>query len=110
MMMDRNRLIVAVLIGLGLLFLAAGAIFVDLGRTTYTGPPNADLDTAYANYRNVLGPALAHFGILLFVGGLFWAAVFLEMADPFVRLFLLILGFVALLLVLSGSNSIFGLP
>ncbi len=107
-MMDRNRLIVAGLIGFGLLLLAVGAIVVDWGNTDYVGPANPDLDVTYANYRNVLGPALSHFGAFLFVGGLFWAAVFMDTADPFLRLFLLILGFVALLLVLANSPTIFG--
>jgi hypothetical protein len=110
MMMDRNRLIVTVLIGLGLLLLAIGAILVDSAQQTYVGGPTPEQAVQNANLENFWGPAVAHFGIFLFVGGLFWAAVFMESADPFVRLFLLILGFVALLLVLAGSNTIFGIP
>lgn len=107
-MMDRNRLIVAGLIGLGLLFLAIGAILVDVSRMDYATTPPDDVRASNNNLANVWGPAIGHFGALLFVGGLFWAAVFMDTADPFVRLFLLILGFVALLLVLANSPTIFG--
>ncbi len=109
-MMDRNRLIVAGLIGLGLFFLAIGAILVDMSNMEYpsTSPPSPEVIASNNNLERVWGPAIAHFGALLFVGGLFWAAVFMDTADPFVRLFLLILGFVALLLVLANSPTIFG--
>ncbi|MGQ0797891.1 MAG: hypothetical protein ACT4OI_08540 [Methanobacteriota archaeon] len=106
--MDRNRLIVAGLIGLGLFFLAIGAILVDMSNMAYPTAPPAEVIASNNNLANVWGPAIAHFGILLFVGGLFWASVFMDTADPFVRLFLLILGFVALLLVLANSPAIFG--
>lgn len=110
-MMDRNRLIAAALIGLGLLFLAIGAILMDVGNTNWVPPGPTDQERVAAqNLVDVWGPAVAHFGMFLFVGGLFWAAIFMETADPFVRLFLLILGFVALLLVLAGSSTIFGVP
>jgi len=107
-MMDRNRLIVAGLIGLGLFFLAIGAILVDMSNMDYPTAPPPEVIASNNNLRLVWGPAIAHFGALLFVGGLFWAAVFMDTADPFVRLFLLILGFVALLLVLANSPTIFG--
>jgi len=111
MMMDRNRLISAALIGLGLLLLAVGAILVDMGNQNWVPPSPTDAERVAAeNLRDVWGPAVTHFGMFLFVGGLFWAAIFMETADPFVRLFLLILGFVALLLVLAASPTIFGRP
>jgi len=46
--------------------------------------------------------------MFFFVIGLVGAAVFVEDMDIFVRLFLLIVGFVALLLVLANSPTIFG--
>jgi len=107
-MMDRNRLIVAGLIGLGLFFLAVGAILVDMSNMDYPSAAPPEVIASNNNLERVWGPAIAHFGALLFVGGLFWAAVFMDTADPFVRLFLLILGFVALLLVLANSPTIFG--
>ena len=107
-MADRNKMIAALGIGLGLLFLAVGAIATDIANTSYVGGPTPEQDVANDNLRFVWGPLITHFGMFLFVGGLFWAAIFMESADPFVRLFLLILGFVALLLVLAGSASIFG--
>ena len=46
--------------------------------------------------------------MFFFLLGLVAAAVFIEELDIFVRLFLLILAFVALLLVLANSPTIFG--
>ncbi len=94
-------------IGVGLLLLAGGAVLSDFGNQSYVNPtPEQTVNSQ--NLRNVWGPALAHIGMFFFVGGLFIAAIFLETADPFVRLFLLILGFVALLLVLANSPTLFG--
>jgi len=44
------------------------------------------------------------------VFGLLAAAVFMEDIDVFARLFLIILGFLALLLILASSTTIFGVP
>jgi len=100
---------VAAVIALGLLFLMVGAILVDLSHTVLAGnPPPQDQVIANENLGLVWGPAVAHFGIFLFVLGLFAAAVYVEDLDIFVRLFLLIVAFVALLLVLANSPTIFG--
>jgi hypothetical protein len=48
--------------------------------------------------------------MFLFVIGLISAAVFFENLDVFVRLFLVILSFLAVLLILAGSTTIFGVP
>jgi len=109
MMMDRKKMLVAALIAAGLLFLMIGAILVDVSRTVLAGtPPPPDQVISYTNLGRVWGPAVAHFGIFLFVLGLVAAALMLEDIDVFVRLFLLIVAFVALLLVLAGSTTIFG--
>lgn len=105
--MDRNRLLVVAAIGLGLFFLMAGAVLSDMSNARVAGETQ-DQTNARLNLGSVWGPSLAHVGMFFFVGGLFMAAIFLEETDPFVRLFLLILGFVALLLVLANSPTIFG--
>jgi hypothetical protein len=48
--------------------------------------------------------------MFLFVIGLLSAAIFFENLDVFVRLFLVILSFLAVLLILAGSKTIFGVP
>lgn len=108
MMMDRRKVMVAAVIALGLLFLMIGAILVDVSRTAPRPGEPADAALARADLANVWGPLVAHFGIFLFVLGLFAAAVYVEDLDVFVRLFLLIVAFVALLLVLANSPTIFG--
>jgi hypothetical protein len=109
MMMDRKKMLAAALIAAGLLFLMIGAILVDVSRTALAGtPPPADQVLSYTNLGRVWGPAVAHFGIFLLVLGLIAASLMVEDMDVFVRLFLLIVAFVALLLVLAGSTSIFG--
>ncbi len=105
--MDRNRLVVLAAIGLGLFFLMAGAILSDMSNSRVNGE-TTDQQFARENLGLVWGPAIAHVGMFFFVGGLFLAAIVLEEMDPFVRLFLLILGFVALLLVLANSPTLFG--
>jgi len=107
MMTNRTKMMVAAAIGLGLLFLAAGAMVVDLGKQVLVNP-TAEQTAANANLRVFIGPAIAHFGMFLFVIGLIGGALFLEELDIFVRLFLLIVAFVALLLVLANSPTIFG--
>ena len=108
MMMGRTRMMVAAAIGLGLLFLAVGAMVVDLGKQVLVSPTQ-EQTAANANLRVFIGPAIAHFGMFLFVVGLIGAALFLEEMDIFVRLFLLIVSFVALLLVLANSPTLFGI-
>lgn len=108
MMMNRRKVMVAALIAAGLLFLMLGAILVDVSHTAPRPGEPADAALNRLDLGNVWGPAIAHFGIFLFVLGLVAAALMLEDIDVFVRLFLLIVSFVALLLVLAGSKTIFG--
>ncbi len=103
MMMDRKKTLIAASIVIGLFLLFIGAVIVDSSRlSSDAGTPAGD-DRA-----NVWGPAVSHAGMFFFVIGLVGAAVFVEDMDIFVRLFLLIVGFVALLLVLANSPTIFG--
>ncbi|MGI0148591.1 MAG: hypothetical protein ACREDF_03545 [Thermoplasmata archaeon] len=109
MMMDRRRLVGAALV-LGLFFLFLGAFLVDLSHAAPNPGESAEAGIARENLGLVWGPAVAHFGMFLFVVGLIAAAAFVEEMDVFVRLFLVILAFVALLLVLASSSTIFGVP
>lgn len=109
MMMDRSKLIVGGFIVLGLLLLAAGAIATDLGRQQLINA-TAEQIAGQTNLRVAYGPAIAHFGMFLLVVGLLGAVVFLQELDVFARLFLLLLAFVALLLILANSSTIFGPP
>ncbi len=103
MMMSRKKVLVAASITLGLFLLFVGAVLIDASRLT------SNVGTASGtDLRNAWGPALAHAGMFFFVIGLVGAAVFMEDMDIFVRLFLLIVAFVALLLVLASSPTIFG--
>lgn len=103
MMMDRKKMFVGIVIAFGLLLLFAGAVVIDTSKlSSNAGTPSGD------DLGNTWGPAIAHAGMFFFVLGLVAAAVFLEEMDIFVRLFLLILAFVALLLVLANSPTIFG--
>ena len=108
MMMDRKKMLVAAMIAAGLLFLMVGAILVDVSRAAPRPGEPADVVLNRADLANVWGPAIGHFGIFLFVLGLVAASLLIEDMDVFVRLFLLIVAFVALLLVLAGSTTIFG--
>lgn len=109
MMMDRSKVIVGGFIVLGLLLLAAGAIATDLGRRQlFNATQEQVIDQT--NLRVAWGPAIAHFGMFLLVVGLLGAVLFLQELDVFARLFLLLLAFVALLLVLANSSTIFGPP
>ncbi len=108
MFMDRKRMGIGFLLIAGLLFLAAGAMLVDASRSQFASTPTPEQSAAQANLGLVWGPAIAHFGMFLLVAGLLGAAILLEDLDVFVRLFLLILSFVALLLVLASSPTIFG--
>jgi uncharacterized membrane protein len=109
MMMDRRRL-VGLMIVIGLLFLMIGAIFVDWSRTNPPGVETPEARAARLDRATVWGPMAAHIGMFLFVIGLISAAVFFENLDVFVRLFLVILSFLAVLLILAGSTTIFGVP
>ena len=108
MMMDRRRLVGAVIV-IGLFLLFVGAILVDLSHASV---PNetAEAAAARANLGLVWGPLVAHAGMFFLVLGLLAAAVFMEDMDVFVRLFLVILAFLALLLILASSSTIFGVP
>jgi len=107
MMMDRRRL-VGLAIVLGLFFLMVGALLVDASHAKYDTTEPAEATRARQNLGVVWGPAVAHVGMFLFVIGLISAAVFFEELDIFVRLFLVILSFLAVLLILAGSTTIFG--
>lgn len=109
MMMDRRRL-VGLAIVVGLVFLLAGAILVDESHARPNPGETQEALIARENLGLVWGPAVAHIGMFLFVIGLISAAVFFEELDIFVRLFLVILSFLAVLLILAGSTTIFGVP
>jgi hypothetical protein len=105
-MMSRNRMmgmLVYLVVGLGLLFLMVGATMSLLARETVTNPPAWQADWA-----NVWGPAAWNFGMFLFLGGLIGFTMTNEHMDPFVRLFLMVILFVAILLVLVKSLFVFG--
>ena len=97
-------------IGLGLLLFMAGAIVMHMGNQNYPAgtPPTPEQVAGNANLRQVWGPSLMDIGMFFFVGGLLLAGIALEDLDPFVRLFLLILAFIALLLILASPSTIFG--
>lgn len=110
MMMDRKKLLVGIAIAFGLFLLFVGSVLVDMSNAAVVDPgaePD-DQRVARENLGLVWGPAVAHAGMFFFIVGLIGAAVFIEEMDAFVRLFLLILAFVALLLVLASSPTIFG--
>ncbi len=94
-------------IGLGLLLLMAGGVVFNLGNARVINETQAQ-QYARENQQNVWAPILWDVGMLFFVGGLVLAGLLLEEVDPFVRLFLLILAFIALLLVLASPTTIFG--
>lgn len=96
---NRGRMIVALLVALGLIFFMAGAIVAKVGRMQNS--PNLDL-------QNVWGPSITAIGMFFFLIGLLLAALALDDLDPFVRLFLLILAFVAVLMLLANPSILFG--
>jgi hypothetical protein len=104
---DRSKMMALFGIGFGLLLVAGGAMVADLGNMVYPTATTPEQDANNANLQQVWGPLITHAGMFFFVGGLFIGAFFWETADPFVRLFMLILGFVALLLVLASTTTIF---
>ena len=109
MFMDRRRL-VGLMIILGLFLLLAGAMLTDLSRTRVAGTEPPEAIAARENLGLVWGPLAGHWGMFFLVFGLLAAAVFMEDIDVFARLFLIILGFLALLLILASSTTIFGVP
>jgi len=96
--MPRTQLAVVAAVGLGLLLLAVGMAVVNLGNNP--SGTNASLVTTW-------GPIVMDFGLFLFVGGLVLAAMAMENVDVFIRLFLLILAFVALLLIIANPKGFF---
>ncbi|HII41108.1 MAG TPA: hypothetical protein HA326_07845 [Thermoplasmata archaeon] len=96
--MSRTQLVVVAAVGLGLLLLAIGTVVVNLGMNP-TGS-NAALVSTW-------GPIVMDFGLWLLVGGIILAAVTMENLDVFVRLFLMILAFVALLMVVANPKGFF---
>jgi hypothetical protein len=107
MTMDRRRMLVAASIVFGLFLLFVGAILINLSNAAH-GTETPDQMNARLNLGLVWGPAVAHIGMFFFIVGIIGAAMFLEELDIFVRLFLLIVAFVALLLILAKSPTIFG--
>src|SRR5437763_17069405 len=106
MMMDRRRL-VGLAIVVGLVFLLAGAILVDESHARPNPGETQEAAITRENLCLVSGPAGAHIEMFLIVMGLISAAVFFEELDIFVRLFLVILSFLAVLLLSAGSTPSF---
>ncbi len=106
-MMSRNRMLIVGAIGLGLLLLMAGGVLFNMGAARVVND-TLDQQVSRYNLQNVWAPVLWNVGMLFFVGGLVLAVIAREEMDPFVRLFLLILAFVALLLILAKPTTIFG--
>ncbi len=88
------------LVGLGLLLLAVGGMMINLGNNP-TGA-NPSMVQSY-------GPVVIDLGLFLFIGGLVLGAIALESLDVFIRLFLLILAFIALLMILASPFTYFAL-
>src|SRR2546428_11400827 len=103
MVRGRKKVLSAAAIFPGLFLLAWGAWLGAASNWAWNAnaASGADLKTAWS-------PAVAQAGMFFFIVGLLGAAIFVEDIDIFVRLFLLIIAFVALLLVLAGSTTIFG--
>lgn len=107
-LLDARRIGIA-FVALGLLFMMGGALAGDASQNI----PATETPEATANRENLgraWAPAIAHIGAFFFVSGLLLMALFVEAQDIFVRLFLLILAFLALLLVLADSTTLFGVP
>jgi hypothetical protein len=106
-MMSRNRMsgmLIYLVLGLGLLLLGVGATLSLFAHETITNPPPWQGD-----YATVWGPAAWNFGMLLFLAGLIGFTMMSgERMDPFVRLFAMVILFVAVLLVLVRSLFFFG--
>lgn len=89
------------LVGLGLLLIAIGGAMINLGNNPDS--PNQAMVRSY-------GPLVIDFGLFLLIAGLLLGAMILENMDVFIRLFLLILAFVALLMILASPFSYFAAP
>jgi len=100
-------MLVVFAVGLGLFLIMAGAIVAKLGDQKFVNQTN-EQTIANDNLKNVWGPILINAGMFFFVSGLVFAAIALAELDPLVRLFLLIVAFVALLLILVRSPTVFG--
>ena len=85
-------------VGFGLFLIAFGGVLVNLGRN-----PSGTNQSLVVTW----GPIAVDFGLFFLVGGLILGAVILESLDVFVRLFLLILAFVAFLLILTNPMAFF---
>ncbi len=105
-MVSRSRLICLVAVGLGLFLLFLGAAFTNAGHTQYVNGTAAQT-VNNANLISVWGPTFMAFGLFLLVGGLLLAVAAIEDLDIFVRLFLMILAFVAVLLILASPATFF---
>jgi hypothetical protein len=100
-MVSRNRLIVMGLIFFGLLFLMIGGAVINAGHATTSNPTgNSDLVAIW-------GPTMMDIGLFFLVSGLLFAVAALEDLDVFVRLFLMVLAFVAVLLILASPTTFF---
>src|SRR5207249_12031644 len=95
---------------LGLFLVVLGAVVTGPSRARGAGPGTPEAIGARGNLGLVWGPLAGHWGMFFLVFGLLAAAVFMEDIDVFARLFLIILGFLALLLILASSTTIFGVP
>lgn len=101
-------MLVAGAIVFGLLLLFVGAILVSMSNAAHPAAETEEQRIARLNLGLVVGPIFAHIGMFFFIVGLIGAALMLEDFDVFVRLFLLIVAFVAVLLVLANSPTLFG--
>lgn len=97
---SRLQMLLVGLVGLGLLVIAIGGAMINLGNNP--SGPNPSMAQSY-------GPLVIDFGLFLFIGGLLLAALAMENMDVFIRLFLLILAFVALLMILASPFTYFAL-
>jgi hypothetical protein len=96
-MVSRSRLIVMGLVFFGLLFIMVGGAVINAGHAT-NGDPNLIA---------VWGPTFMDIGLFFLVSGLLFAVAALEDLDVFVRLFLMVLAFVAVLLILVAPSTFF---
>lgn len=105
-MVSRYRLIVLGLVFFGFVFLVVGAGAINAGHTVMVNPTPEQVANN-ANLVAVWGPTFMDIGLFLLVAGLLFAVAVLEDLDVFVRLFLMILAFVAVLLILASPATFF---